>query len=88
VHNSKTLPIPDDCQVNPDAFQLMAIWIAENEPRISFRSDAWEDPAIWGIVLADVVRLVAQQYQESTGQSIDNTVSRIVSGFRAELETT
>ena len=87
MSDSQAFPTPHDCVSNPAAFELLSIWVCSNEPRVQFRSNAWEDPAAWGIVLADLSRMVAQQYHDSAGISLDDALSRILAGFRAELES-
>jgi hypothetical protein len=87
MEESQELPTPSDCIANPDAFELLSIWVCSNEPRVQFRNNPWEDPAAWGIVLADLAGMVAQQYQDTTELSFDDAMARIISGFRAELDS-
>lgn len=87
MQDSKAFPIPADCVLSPEAFELVSIWMCSKEPRVQFRGNAFEDPAVWGIVLADLASMVAQRYQESTGRSYDDILARVIAGFRAELKS-
>ena len=64
---------------------MLSVWVNDESPTILVRSDAWKDPAAWGILLADVVRTVALQYSETAGRAVDYVESRIAKTIAVEL---
>lgn len=79
------LIVPAAVQVDPNAYELVRIWIANNEQHVSLRSGVWEDPAAWGIMLADLARHVAEIYKRDAGREVSATLQRIMAGIHAEL---
>ena len=51
----------------------------------SLLTGAFEDPETWGVLLADLVRTVAQGLQEQEGQDPEETIGRIVAAFEEEI---
>lgn len=45
----------------------------------------WEDPAAWGIMLADLARHVANAYQQDVGLNPEESLRRIKAALEAEL---
>ncbi len=87
MNESPEFSVPVECQRDPEAFELLSVWISNNQPTIQFRGNVWEDPAVWGIMLADILRMVARQYCQSYGQIPDAVVSRMLAGLRAEIQS-
>ena len=54
---------------------------------MTVRSDVWEDPAAWGILLADLTSTIAHGYQNSGDLPLDEVIARIISGFRIEMQS-
>ena len=62
-----SLAIPDAATKDPKAFELLRVWITNEAQHVSIRSDVWDDPRAWGIMLADLARHVANAYHQNTG---------------------
>ena len=78
------LVIPPAAKTDPEAAELIRVWAAAGGQHISLNTDAWEDPAIWGICLVDLAKLVADAYHQTKGLDAQETLARIKNGFDAE----
>jgi hypothetical protein len=54
---------------------------------VALAASLWKDPATWGIVLADLVRHVANTYNERDGLDKAEVVAKIRKLFEVELGT-
>jgi hypothetical protein len=79
------LPAPPDSGTDPQAAELLRVWIVENALHCTLRPDAFPDPGTWGMVLADVVRYVAEALQQEEGKDPAETVRLIRAQFDAEM---
>lgn len=79
------LEIPQAAGADPNAFELLRVWVANKQQHVSLRTGVWEDPAAWGIMLADLARHIAETYHQEEGRVVDATLQRILAGIRAEL---
>lgn len=79
------LPIPDAATSDPKSIELLRVWAANKGQHVSLRVGIWNDPAVWGIMLADLAKHVANSYQESRGLDRLKTLQRIKAGLDAEL---
>jgi len=74
----RTLVVPLAAQRDESAIQMLSAWIAENGLHCTmnvgmWRADGRDEPAAWGILLADVVRHLAHAIQSEHGE--DSTVT-------------
>jgi hypothetical protein len=81
------LTISDAAKRDSKSFELLRVWIAENNQHVSLRAGVWEDPAAWGIMLADLAGHVANTYEQSEGRNRAETLQRIKAGFDAEMSS-
>jgi hypothetical protein len=81
------LIIPPVAVSDPDSFEVVRCWVAAKALHVSLRPGTWEDPGAWGIVLADVIRHLANAYKESQGLDIEETVRRILALQMAEFDS-
>ncbi len=79
------LEIPQAVTADAHAFEILRVWIASNQQQVSLRSGVWEDPAAWGIMLADLARHVAESYRQEDGRDVASTLARIKAGIDVEL---
>lgn len=79
------LEIPGTAKDDPKSFELLRVWIAHNDQHVSLQTGVWEDPAAWGIMLADLARHIANTYFEDAGLDRDKTLQRIKAAINAEL---
>jgi len=86
----RPLVIPPAAQRDDDAVQMLSAWIAENGLHCTLNIGMWkahghDETRSWGILLADVVRHIANALQDESGVSADTTVEQISAGIWDEL---
>ena len=81
------LGIPDVAREDPKAFELLRVWIARKGQHVSLRAGVWDDPAAWGIMLADLARHVANSIQQDVGLDRLVVLRRIKAAWDAEFES-
>ena len=81
---SNELAIPPAAVRDRNAVEIGRIWLADGEQHVALRSDVWQDPAAWGLLLVDLAKHVANTYHQSEGRAITETLSRIKAGFDVE----
>jgi hypothetical protein len=85
LRQSQELSIPEAAQKDPNSAELLRVWLAGGGQQISMRLGGWDDPAGWGLLLADLARHVANVYQQSKGFDQFKTLQRIKAALDAEL---
>jgi len=83
--NIDQLGFPDAVRSDPKAFEILRVWIAKKGQHVSLRTDVWEDPAAWGLMLADLASHIANSYQQSSGLAPLKTLQRIKAALDVEL---
>lgn len=66
------------------AQEVLKVWLDREEPKFSLQP-AFDDPAVWGLVFVDIVRLLGQAYADM-GRDATETMNRIRDGFVAEFD--
>jgi len=84
---SDEVEIPSAASEDPQSFELMRVWMANQGQHVSLRLGVWDDPAAWGILLADLARHVADAYQQTEGLDPLRTLQRIKAGLDAEWDS-
>jgi hypothetical protein len=79
----RELPVPGAVDADPEAVELIRVWVADGKQHVSLATEVWEDPAAWGIMLVDLARHVASAYEETPYAA---SLERIREGFDAEWE--
>ena len=84
------LPIPPDAVGDPNSVEMIRAWIANRGLHISLNIGVWRKQGIseekaWGILLADVIRHVANAIQESEGLDQEDTIRAIKRQLDVEL---
>lgn len=69
---------------SPTAIELVRAQLVGDELRCTV-VNAFEDPSQWGVVLADLARVVAQKFQEHEGLEPDATLRSIRDAFEQTL---
>jgi hypothetical protein len=86
-NKSKELVIPPEATTDPKAMELIRVWAAHGVQHVSMSPGVWKDPAIWGIVLVDLARHVANYYHQVHGLNKEDVLLRIKELFNAEWES-
>ena len=87
----QTLVIPPAAQRDENAVQMLSAWIAEKGLHCTLNLGMWEangkpEAAAWGILLADVIRHIANAIEEEHGVEAAVTMEKIVKSLHAELD--
>ena len=82
--HTNELAVPPSAARDRSAVEIGRIWLVGGDQHVVLRSDVWEDPAAWGLLLVDLAKHVANTYQQSDGRAIQETLSRIKAGFDTE----
>ena len=89
---SKALPVPVEAQRDPKSVEMMRSWIAEGRLFTVINVGHWERPDAgiderdaWGIVMADMVRHIANAHEEEYGRDPGETLIMIREAFEREI---
>lgn len=87
----RSLVIPPAAQRDENAVEMLRAWIAENGLHCTLNIGMWEangkpEAAAWGILLADVVRHLANAVQEDHGVDAAVTLEKLLHALHAELD--
>jgi hypothetical protein len=71
---------------------MLSGWIAENGLHCTMNVGMWHaqgrnEPKAWGILLADVVRHLANAIESERGVDSDDVIADIVESFNEELDS-
>jgi hypothetical protein len=78
------LPTPPEA-AEAGSTELLRAWVIGEALQCTLRAGAFEDPATWGVLLADVVRHVAEALAEDEGHDPAETVRLIREAFDADM---
>ena len=83
------LGVPPAAQRDENSVEMMSVWIAEEGLHCSLRFGVWDDKeenATWGMMIADVIRHIANATQQQKGKPFGDTIEEILYSMNAELE--
>ena len=84
----KFLDVPPAAQRDKAAFELIRVWIAESAQHVSLRSGVWEDPAYWGVMLADLAKHIVKAHSlEDEAIDEEDFLERLRQGFETEMDS-
>ncbi|MFB3916471.1 MAG: DUF5076 domain-containing protein [Terriglobales bacterium] len=83
------LPIPPSAAGDKQATELLRAWVANNSLHCSLNLGCWGDDEaiIWGILLSDVARHVANSLEQQQGLKKLETLGKIREHFNLELDS-
>jgi hypothetical protein len=81
----KEQPLPPDVVGRDDATEVLRAFVLDGGLSIAFQR-AFEEPDIWGLLLADVARHAARAFAREGVCSEEDAMARIVEMFEAELQ--
>jgi hypothetical protein len=85
-HSDNQLPIPPDAMTDPKSIEMVRAWIVDGGLQASLQMGIWEDVRAWGILLADIVKYVADAKEKGGGMDRSQTIRQIRKSFIAELD--
>jgi hypothetical protein len=84
---SDQLRVPEPAKTDAKSFELLRVWIAHHDQHISLRVGVWEDPAAWGVMLADLARHIANAFEKTENRNPLEVLERIKAGFEGEIRS-
>ena len=87
MHNE--LPIPPSARSDKNSQELIRAWAANGGLHCSLNVNSWGDQerTVWGILLTDVARHVANALRDAKGWDSNETIQEIRRVFNAELDS-
>lgn len=79
------LLVPPIAESDPNAIEVVRVWVAKGGQHVSINPLIWKDPQAWGIVLADLAGHVANAYEQALGLDRKQTMKKITDLLMAEL---
>jgi hypothetical protein len=82
-----SLPIPAAASRDPRSLEVLRVWIANGEQHVALAFGMWEDPAAWGLLLADLARHIAEAHAQQDEQvDAEDFLEQIRAGLESELD--
>ncbi len=82
------LRIPLAAMRDPRSLEVLRVWIANGEQHVALVFGMWEDPAAWGLLLADLARHIADAHAQQDGSvDAEDFLEQIRAGLEAELDS-
>lgn len=87
----RVLVVPPAAQRDESAVQMLTAWIAEEGLHCTLNIGMWHNDGQpegerWGVLLADVIRHVANAMHEEHGADPAQTISTVVASLLNEIE--
>lgn len=80
------LEIPEKARRDKGSIELLRVWVtSDGAEHVTIKTGVWPDPAAYGIVLADLVRHIANGFHQTQAMETDAAVKRVIEGFSAEI---
>ena len=77
------LPPPPEA-FSAEASEVIRAWVVDGGLHVSMMK-SFDEPEVWGVLLADVARHAANIYAREDGGSMEEVLARIAGVFRSEL---
>ncbi len=77
------LPPPPEA-FSEEASEVLRAWVVDGGLHVSMMK-SFEDPGVWGVLLADIARHAANIYNNENGGSSEEVLAQIAGYFRSEL---
>ncbi len=82
------LAIPAAASRDPRSLEVLRVWIANGQQHVALAFGMWDDPAAWGLLLADLARHIAEAHAQQDDQvSADDFLDEIRAGFESEMDS-
>lgn len=84
-NNANELDSPPIAKSNIQAVEVLRVWAAKDVGQQVVLRTTWQDPATWGLLLADVAHHVANAYA-AEGRDREAVLVRVLTAFQAEWD--
>ena len=81
------LDIPNAAIEDPNSLEVVRAWVARKGLHVSLRAGLWNDPAHYGVMLADLAGHIANSFAQSAGYDRTQALARIKAGLDAEFRS-
>ena len=82
-----SLPTPAAASRDPRSLEVLRVWIANGEQHVALAFGMWEDPAAWGLLLADLAQHIAEAHAQHDGTiDAEDFLEQLRAGMEAELD--
>lgn len=85
MSDDRSLPIPPVMATDHRSTEIVRVWVGSGQSHFTILPLAWKDPAVWGILLADLARHVATEYSKETSTNTDEVIARVRAAFDVEM---
>jgi len=83
----KQLAVPRAAVEDAASFELLRVWVAHQAQQVTLRAGIWQEPAAWGVMLADLARSIVKIHVENdSDMEADTFLSGLLEGFDNEIE--
>ena len=89
---AKSLPIPEEAERDPQSVEMVRSWIADGDLFVVLNIGFWYEPErgidereAWGMLMADMVRHIANAHEEEYGHDRRETLRVIRESFEREI---
>ena len=79
------LDIPHSAESDAEGFEILRVWIAHRRQHVTIKMGVWDDPTMWGMMLADLAQHIAIAFEQDEGREIQETLRLIRDGFQMEM---
>jgi hypothetical protein len=87
MSHKDALPIPPAASRDPRSLEVLRVWIANGEQHVGLAFGMWEDPAAWGLLLADLAQHIAEAHaQQDPTIDPEDFLEQLRAGMEAELD--
>lgn len=76
----------EQTRAEAEAMELLRVWVEGDSLQCTLQADAFDDPGVWGEVLADVVRHIANALTQE-GTPVESIAERIREVFVEEMRS-
>jgi hypothetical protein len=80
------LEVPEAARNDANSQEIIRVWIANENQHFTLRAGLWDDPAVWGLLFADLARNIAKSYEQYAEADPRAVLERIKQAFNVELE--
>ena len=84
----KQLAVPQAAAEDTASFELLRVWVAHQAQQVTLRPGIWQEPAAWGVMLADLARSIVKIHVENDDElEAEAFLSGLLEGFDSEIES-